>query len=60
MAKKVEVVIMTGVFMIVFGSFSIPIIIYATNSQDATSTSNVVAIDQIDIRNGDCSRKVRT
>ena len=55
MARKFEGVIMIGVFMIVAGCFSIPIIIYAASSQDTTTNSSVV-IEQLDINQ--CSQQV--
>ena len=40
MAGKFEVLILMGVFIIIAGCFSIPIIIYATSSQDTAASTN--------------------
>lgn len=56
MARKIEGFIMIGVFMIVAGCFSIPIIIYAANSQDTAATNRNVVIEQLDINA--CSQQV--
>ena len=53
MARKIEVVIITTIFTIVAGCFSIPIIIFATDSQDVTSGGNIA--DQLDI--SDCAQR---
>ena len=55
MARKIiEAVIITVIFTIVAGCFSIPIIIFATDSQDVTPGGNVA--DQLDI--SDCAQQV--
>ena len=55
MARKIiEAVILTVIFTIVAGCFSIPIIIFATDSQNVTPEGNVA--DQLDI--SDCARQV--
>lgn len=55
MARKiVEVVILATIFIIVAGCFSIPIIIYATDSRDIIPSQD--AIHQLDI--SDCSQQV--
>ena len=50
---------MTSVFILVAGCFSIPIIIFATSSQDSASDSSVIEIlaDQFNIN--ECSQQVR-
>ena len=54
MARKIEIIIVTGIFMIVVGCFAIPTIIYATGSQDVTPRQDIM--DQLDIN--ECSRQV--
>lgn len=51
MAGKIESVIMTVIFVIIAGCFSIPVIIYVTDSQDVTPGGNI--IDHLDI--SDCT-----
>ena len=51
MSGKIEAVIMTVIFAVIAGCFSIPIIIYATDSQDVTPGGNV--IEHLDI--SDCT-----
>ena len=55
MTRKVEVIIVTTIFIIVVGCFSIPIIIYATDSQDITTPREDV-MTQVDISN--CPQQV--
>jgi len=54
MERKIEVIIMVALFVIFVGCFSIPTILYATDSSDVTPTRSTV--DQLDINN--CSRQV--
>ena len=58
MERKIEGGILTSVFILVAGCFSIPIIIFATSSQDSTSDSVVIEIlaDQFNVN--DCSQQV--
>ena len=59
MERKTEGAIITSVFILVAGFFSIPIIIFATSSQDSASDSVVIEIlaDQFNVN--ECSQQVR-
>ena len=58
METKIEGAIIASVFILVAGCFSIPIIIYATSSQDSNSDSIAIEIlaDQFNVN--ECSQKV--
>lgn len=58
MERKIEGAIIAIVFILVVGCFSIPIVIYATSSQDSTGDSVVIEIlaDQFNVN--ECSRQV--
>ena len=57
MARKVEATILTALFIVTVGCFSIPVIIYATSSQDAgTNAALLKLVEHIDINK--CSQKV--
>ena len=60
MERKIEGTIMASVFILVAGCFSIPIIIYATSSQDSNSDSIAIEIlaDQFNVN--ECSQQVRS
>ena len=60
MKRKIEGAIMTSVFILVAGCFSVPIIIYATSYQDSAGNSAIMEIfaDQFNI--DECSQQVRT
>lgn len=51
MAGKIEAIIMTVLFAVIVGCFSIPIFIFVTDSQDATPKRNI--IEHLDI--SDCT-----
>ena len=51
MAGKIEAIIMTVLFAVIAGCFSIPIFIFVTDSQDATPKRNI--IEHLDI--SDCT-----
>ena len=58
MARKFEVAILTGLFTITVGCFSIPVIIYATSSQDAGTNDSLLKLtEHFDIN--ECPQKVR-
>lgn len=50
----VEVIVMAAIFTIIAACFSIPIVIYATDSRDITPNKD--AVNQLDIN--DCSLQV--
>ena len=50
MARKFEVIILTGLFITTVVCFSIPVIIYATSSQDAgTNAALLMLTEHFDI-----------
>ena len=62
MARKIEVGVLMGVFILVAGCVSVPIIVYVTSSQD---TANEVAlietlVELFDINGCSSSQKVRS
>ena len=62
MARKIEVGVLMGVFILVAGCVSVPIIVYVTSSQD---TANEVALietlmELFDIKECSSSQKVRS
>ena len=54
--KKLEIIILVGVFMIVAGCFSVPIIIFAINSQDDTGGFNI--LEQLHFNINHCDQQV--
>ena len=58
MEGKIKVVILTNVFIFVAGVFSIPIIIYATSTQDTTSDSVVIETLAEQFNVNECSQQV--
>ena len=57
MARKVEVAILTALFIITVGCFSIPVLIYATSSQDAGTNAALLKLaEHLDINT--CPQKV--
>ena len=50
--KKLEIIILVGVFVIVAGCFSIPIIIFAINSQHDTGALNI--LEQLHVNINHC------
>lgn len=59
MERKIKVALLTSIFIFVAaGFFSIPIIIYATNTQDTTGDSVVIEtlVEQFDVN--ECSQQV--
>ena len=57
MVRKFEVTVLTGLFIITVGCFSIPVIIYATSSQDAgTNAALLKLMEHLDMN--ECPQKV--
>ena len=60
MARKIEVAILTGVFITIASCFSIPIIIYATSFQDNDTDADAEIIKLKELINvNDCPQQVR-
>ena len=58
MGRKFEVALLTGLFIITVGCFSIPVVIYATSSQDAGTNAALLKLtEHFDINK--CPQKVR-
>ena len=59
MARKCEVAVLTGVFVIIAGCFSIPVIIYyAASSQDIGTDAAIKRLEEL-FNTNECPQEVR-
>ena len=59
MAGKTEVAILIGAFVIIFGFFSVSIIMYATGSPDTTKSVVLKKFEEmINVTESECSQQV--